>query len=128
MLSQQCDKTCPLVLDEMEEIKIDTETANLVFQTYQKINTLKRLLNQGPYSKMKGFLESGKVLSEIMNDAIEETTKKGMESKLTSLSTNIKSLASNTDIFQNIRQKQDIITLLEQLQTDVTQLQTKINA
>lgn len=112
----------------MEEIKIDTETANLVFQTYQKINTLKRLLNQGSYSKMKGFLESGKVLSEIMNDAIEETTKKGMESKLTSLSINIESLASNTDIFQNIRQKQDIITLLEQLQTDVAQLQIKINA
>lgn len=110
----------------MEEIKIDSETAKLVVQTYQKINTLKRLLNEEPYPKIKEFLESGTALSEMMNHAIEETTKKGLESKLISLSTHLESLSSLPNIFQNIQQKQEIADLFEQLKTDVSLLQSKI--
>lgn len=108
----------------MEEIKIDSETANIILQMYQKINSIKRLLNNEPYSK---FMESGKLLSEMMNKTIEETSKQGLKSKLISLSVNLNKFSSNAVALQSIKHKNEITNLFEQLKADISQLHSKIN-
>lgn len=112
----------------MDDFKIDSETANLIVQTYQKINTLKGLLDNEPYPQIKEFIESGTELGEMMNNAIKEITPDGFETKLSTISLRLKNLLSYSDNIQNNQENKKIIELFNQLMADISLLQSKINA
>lgn len=114
--------------DEMEEIILDSEIADIVFQTYQKINALRRVLNEQPFPEMKKIIGSGDDLNELMNRAIDQRTREGLESKLMTLSTHLDSLVAQTGIFQHGQPVREIGSLFDQVKRDVSTLQSRIHA
>lgn len=112
----------------MKVLKMDEETANLIVQTYQKINTLKGLLNNEPYPQIKEFIESGTELSKMMNNTFKEFTPTRFEAKLTTISSHLKNLLSYSNSIQNVKENKEIADLFNQLAADISLLQSKINA
>lgn len=112
----------------MEEIILDSEIADIVVQTYQKINALRRVLNEQPFPEMKKIIGSGDDLNELMNSAIDQRTWEGLESKLMALSAHLDSLVSQTGVFQNVHHVQALGSLFDQLKRDVSTLQSRIHA
>lgn len=112
----------------MEDVKMDDETAKLIVQIYQKINTLKKLLNKRPFPQIKEYLESGNALSELMNKVVEEATPHGLETKLYSLSSHLESLLSNSNNIKHLQEDHEIAALLNLLKTEISLLQSKINS
>ena len=107
---------------------MDEETAKLIVQTYEKINRLKGLLMNEPYPQIQEFIESGARLSELMNRAFEESTSIGLDTKLATISEHLGNLLSHSNSSLHVQENNEIIDLFEQLKTDVSILQSKINA
>ncbi|MCM2301849.1 MAG: hypothetical protein NDI80_04420 [Flavobacteriaceae bacterium] len=112
----------------MENIKIDSETANCIVQIYKKINAIKGLLNEEPYTDIKKIIECGTELSEMMNNAFQESTQNGLESELNALSMYLKKMLFFSSSIQNIMENREISELLKRLLIDISTLQLKFNA
>jgi hypothetical protein len=112
----------------MEDRKIDTETAHLIVQMYQKISKLKVLLNCEPYPQLRAYLSSGVVLNEMMNNIFNESSQNQLEMKLNAFSLHLKNLLSQSDSFQNTQEHHDIKEIFTQLITSISLLQSRIHA
>ena len=112
----------------MENIKINPESANLVLKTFQKINTLKKTLNNNSYCQLKEIIESGSVLNEMMNNALSETTVISFKSNLSKIAEHIEKTIMDIEKIKTIQENKEVKTILDQILKDITLLQTKINA
>lgn len=112
----------------MENIKINPESANLVLQTFQKINTLKKVLNNNPYCQLKEIIESSFVLNEMMNNALKETTAISFKSNLSKIAEHIEKTIMNIEKIKTIQENKEVKNILDQILEDIMLLQTKINA
>lgn len=111
----------------MEDIKIDSETATLILNAYQKIYKLNNLLHCKPYSQISEFMESGTVLHEMMNNTFKESTSSDLQVKLTMLSHHVKKLLGYSQQIKNVKEHKQITHLFELLVTDISSIQSKIN-
>ena len=110
----------------MENIKINPESANLVLKTFQKINTLKKTLNNNSYCQLKEIIESGSVLNEMMNNALSETTVISFKSKLFKISKHIENTIIDIEKFKTFDENKEVKIILDQILGDIMLLQTKI--
>ena len=111
----------------MEDYKIDSETANLIIQTYQKVNTLKKLLNDESYLQIMEVIESGKTLNEMINNTLDESSPNILQTKLGIISDHLKNLLTYSDSIPKVYNNKAIMNLFNQLFIDISLLQSKIN-
>lgn len=112
----------------MENIKISPNSANLVLQTFQKINTLKEVLNKPRYSQLQEIINSGFVLNEMMNNALKDTNAISFKSNLSKITQHIEKTIINIDQIKAIEDNKEISIILNQLLDNIFQLEIKINA
>lgn len=107
-------------------MKVDSETADLIVQTYQNIHKLKALLNHKAFNQLKGLLESGDRLNEMMSNVLLEFSDKELIDKLDVLSRHLKTLLAHAADIQNIQGHEQVTDLFHQLLSDISVLQSKI--
>lgn len=112
----------------MENIKISPNSANLVLQTFQKINTLKEVLNKPHYSQLQEIINSGFVLNEMMNNALKDTNAISFKSSLSKITQHIEKTIIAIDQIKAIEDNKEISIILNQLLDNIFQLEIKINA
>lgn len=112
----------------MENIKISPNSANLVLQTFQKINTLKEVFNKPRYSQLQEIINSGFVLNEMMNNALKDTNAISFKSNLSKITQHIEKTIINIDQIKAIEDNKEISIILNQLLDNIFQLEIKINA
>lgn len=112
----------------MENIKINPESANLVLQTFQKINTLKEVINTSHYCQLREIINSGFVLNEMMNNALKDTNVISFKSSLSKITQHIEKTIMDIDHIKAIEENKEIKIILNQLADNIIQLEIKINA
>jgi hypothetical protein len=63
-------------------MNIDKDTAELIVDTYRKINSLKGLLKNKSYSDFIVFLESGNMIRMMVNKTLEENSANAVTKRL----------------------------------------------
>lgn len=110
----------------MADYKIDSETANLIIQTYQKVNTLKKLLNDESYLQIMEVMESGKTLNVMINNTLGESSPNILQTKLRTISVHLKNLITYSDSIPKVYNNKAVMNLFNQLFIDISLLQSKI--
>jgi hypothetical protein len=113
---------------EIKDLKIDSETANLIIQIYQKIDSLKHQLENDTYVKIKQIIESGITIDQLLEEATSQTNPENLQLKLTTVIKHLHNLVSNTNYIESIIEKNKLEQLYTELSNDLSILQLKINS
>lgn len=111
----------------MDHFKIDKETSKLILGVFNKINLLKKALYEN-HHQSKELLESGQVLNNMMNKALESPSQTLLESKFGLMIEHVKQLRTYSDTQHNLQNSQNLTQLFNLLLVDLTSLQYKIEA
>ncbi len=113
---------------EIKDLKIDSETANLIIQIYQKIDSLKHQLENDTYLRIKQIIESGITINQLMEEATSQTNPEHLKLKLTTLINHLHNLVSNTNYIESTNEKNKLQQLYNELSNDLSILQIKIKS
>lgn len=111
----------------MDEINIDSESANIIVIIYARIKALNHLLETNSSLQSHETSKIGKELKHLMDLAMLETSFLAWSTKLIKLDTSLDSILkspSNTYLLDNL---QEVNHLLLQIKENIAQLQSKYN-
>lgn len=111
----------------MEHNKIDIQIAQLVVQIYVVLNAIKGKLNKTPFSETKDLLKKRNLISEMMNNIVNEKSPQNTALQINQLSTLISSLMIDIQHFENTPEGFEIKQLFKILNTHIALMQAKLN-
>jgi uncharacterized protein HemY len=112
----------------MEQIKIDAVAAELIVQSYQKIEKLKQLLSKDSFVQLRNYLEAGAILNQLMDSTFKADLPQTYNEQLSSLNNQLNTFLSQAIQFQDILENKEVVQLLSELNSTIIHLQSNNNA